>query len=301
MFEAELACHVGAALGEGPAWDARENALWFVDIKAQRIHLYRPGTTELATWDAPAQVGWALPAQGGGLLAGLQGGIHHFDPASGAFMGVAPVESHRPDNRLNDATVAPDGTIWFGSMDSAETLPTGQVHRFDGRTVATTPIAPVPITNGPAISPDGRTLYHVDTLGGVIHAMDLEENGELGVARVFTRIDPRDGFPDGPTVDSAGRLWLGVWGGGHVRCYDPDGTLVGTVSIPAPNVTKVALGGPDLRTAYVTTARIGLDPAELRARPRSGDLFAFETDVPGQALPLARLAPTTAYAPGGSR
>jgi sugar lactone lactonase YvrE len=73
---------LGATLGEGPVWVAREAALWFVDIKAPAIHRFDPATGEQA-WAAPAQVGWVLPIARGGMIAGLQSGVHRFDPATG--------------------------------------------------------------------------------------------------------------------------------------------------------------------------------------------------------------------------
>src|SRR3546814_20675519 len=81
-------------------------------------------------------------------------------------------------------------------MDDAEKAATGHVYRFVGGRVETTSIAPVVITNGPAFSPDGRTLYHVDTLGGLIHAIAAGAGGSLGAARPSARIDPADGYPD---------------------------------------------------------------------------------------------------------
>src|SRR3546814_11038046 len=104
-------------------------------------------------------------------------------------------------------------------MDDAEKAATGHVYRFVGGRVETTSIAPVVITNGPAFSPDGRTLYHVDTLGGLIHAIAVGEDGSLGAARPFARIDPADGYPDGPPVDAAGCLLIGLFGGWAVRPY----------------------------------------------------------------------------------
>ena len=60
---------------------ASERALWLVDIKGRRIHRFDPGDGHLDSWDAPAQPGWVLPTADGGLVVGLQGGIHRFDPA----------------------------------------------------------------------------------------------------------------------------------------------------------------------------------------------------------------------------
>jgi sugar lactone lactonase YvrE len=278
----------GALLGEGPAWDSRSGVLWFVDIKKRLVHRFAPRAGEVASWPAPAQVGWVLPADDGRLIAGLQTGLARFDPETGAFEPLAEVEPDLPGNRLNDATVGPDGVIWFGSMDDGEAACTGRVHRFDGQSVLPTQIAPVAITNGPALSPDGRTLYHVDTLGGVIHGIPVAADGATGTAREFARIDPADGHPDGVTVDSAGNVWLGLWGGWRARCYAPDGSLLREVRLPAANVTKVALGGPDLKTAYATTASIGLTDDARAAQPQAGSLFAFDVDTPGQPLPLAR-------------
>ena len=69
------------------------------------------------------------------------------------------------------------------------------------------------ITNGPAFSPDGRTLYHTDTLERVIYAFDCATDGALANKRVFVRIEDGAGYPDGPTVDSEGCVWTGLFGG----------------------------------------------------------------------------------------
>jgi sugar lactone lactonase YvrE len=50
-----------------------------------------------------------------------------------------------------------------------------------------------------------------------------------------------------------------------VRRYDPSGRLIATIRIPVANITKVAFGGPDLRTAYATTAAKGLSEARWRS------------------------------------
>ena len=50
-----------------------------------------------------------------------------------------------------------------------------------------------------------------------------------------------------------------------------------------------ALGGPDMRTAFVTSARAGLNDEEVGRQPEAGNVFSFEVDVPGIPAPLARL------------
>lgn len=277
---------LGATLGEGPVWDARDAALWFVDIKQNRVHRFDPVSGETRSFDAPGQVGWVLPAADGGFLAGLQTGLHRFDPESGAFTLLTAVEPDRPGNRLNDATVAADGAVWFGSMDDGETDVTGQVHRFHAGRLTTSAIPPVVITNGPAVSPDGGTLYHVDTLGHTIHAVPVN-GATTGTPRLFATIDAADGYPDGVTVDAEGGVWVGLWGGWSARRYAPDGTLDRIVRFPVANITKVAFGGDDLRTGFATSASKGLSDEDRADQPEAGSLFAFDVDVPGRVLPLA--------------
>src|ERR1700731_344734 len=40
-----------AVLGEGPLWVAEQNALYWVDIKGQRLHRYRVTDGTIARWD----------------------------------------------------------------------------------------------------------------------------------------------------------------------------------------------------------------------------------------------------------
>ena len=279
--EPESVCAVGATLGEGPVWVGRDRALWFVDIKQKRLHRFDPAADRLRSFDAPAQIGWVLPAEDGSMIAGLQGGLHRFDPDSGTFSLIVEVEEFLPGNRLNDAVTDPDGRIWFGSMDDAEKQMTGEYHLFDRGKVRPAGLLPVCITNGPAISPDGRILYHVDTLGGVVQASDIGADGQLGPSRLIARILPGEGHPDGPTVDAEGCVWIGLFGGWQARRYSPQGELLETVRFPVANVTKLAFGGDDLRTVYATTARLHLKPGELDRQPEAGNLFRFRADVEG--------------------
>jgi sugar lactone lactonase YvrE len=192
------------------------------------------------------------------------------------------IEADRPGNRLNDATVDAKGRLWFGSMDDAERAPSGRLYRADSGGV--TPVVDgIPITNGPALSPDARTLYHCDTLKGTILACDVADDGTLSGARVFAQVDcATQGHPDGPVVDADGHVWVAFFGGWCIRRYAPDGRQVAEVRLPVANVTKIAIGGPDGRTAYATTAAKGLSDAERAAQPMAGDVFAFDAGVAGQ-------------------
>jgi sugar lactone lactonase YvrE len=292
-IKATRLARVGATLGEGPVWvsgdHAGAGALWFVDIKAPRVHRLDPTTGRLDGWDAPEQVGWVLPAGDGRFLAGLASGLHLFSPADGSFTPHRDVEAHLPGNRLNDAATDPHGRVWFGSMDNGEEAATGRLYVHHRGEVADSGAASAVITNGPAISPDGRTLYAVDTLARTIDAFTLDAYGGLTDRRRFLAIDPALGHPDGATCDVEGGVWVGFWGGWAARRYAPDGTPTHEVRFPVANVTKVAIGGPDGRTGYATTARKGLDDAALAAQPQAGDVFTFDAEVAGVPVREASL------------
>ena len=69
-----------AQLGEGPIWLAREQCVWFVDIKARRIHRTSADRTADRTWTVPLDIGFIVPAADGGYICGLRSGLHRFDP-----------------------------------------------------------------------------------------------------------------------------------------------------------------------------------------------------------------------------
>lgn len=272
---------LGGPLLEGPVWVQRDEALWFTDIKRHSIYRYDPASGAQESWTAPDQVGFVLPIAGGGFVAGLKTGLHRFEPSDGSFTPICDPEPGYPDNRLNDGTVDPSGRLWFGTMDDAEEAETGAIWRLGADGVCVVESDPCCITNGPALSPDGRTLYHTDTLGGFIYACDVSDEGRLSNRRLFATIPNAEGYPDGPTVDAEGCVWTGLYKGHAVRRYSPKGELLETVRFPVSAITKIAFGGSDLTTVFCTTAAKHLSPEEAAAEPGAGDLFRFEVSVPG--------------------
>ena len=286
MSEApQLLWDLKAELGEGPVWVGRERAVYLVDIKGHALHRYSVDDGATASWLAPDQIGFALPAEDGSLICGVKGGLYRFDPAVGRFELILPVECDRPGNRLNDGYVAPDGALWFGSMDDSEGKNTGVLYRLargkleamdDGYCV----------TNGPALSPDGRTLYHHDTLAKIIYAFDWD-GVALSGKRVFATLD--EPYPDGPSVDSEGVLHVSQFFGDGIARFAADGTALAPIAFPVPTVTKASFGGDDLRTLYCTTAWMGLDAERRRANPTAGGLYSVRVETPGLPQNLIRL------------
>ncbi len=284
-MQAEHFLTIGAHLGEGPAWI--EGALWFVDIKGKTVFKVETTTKTVTRWPSPEHVGWVLPSAHGGLIAGLQSGPHRFDPADGSFTRIAQVHTDLPDNRLNDAAIDAAGRIWFGSMDNLEESETGVVFVLDQGKVTQTDIPAITITNGPAISPCGDFLYHVDTLARQVFRHAINADGTPGEGELFldfTTPERADwGHPDGAICDAQGGIWQGFFGGAAARRFAPDGTLTHEVRFPVSNITKIALGGEDGCTAFATSARQGLSAEQLAAQPLAGDIFTFRVEIPAGA------------------
>jgi len=270
---------VGAVLGEGPVWSAAEGAVWFVDIKAPAIHRFHPATCATRSWAAPARVGFVLPTRTG-WVAGLKTGLHSFNPDTGNFSLLHVVEPHTPNNRLNDGFVDSEGFLWFGSMDDHEEDPSGALYQLGDEGCVRRDPGYV-VSNGPAESPDGRLLYHTDTLSGVIYVFDRARSGVLSNKRVFARLPAGTGYPDGPIVDAEGCLWTGVFGGWGLQRYSPSGEWLSTLRLPCSAVTKAAFGDDDLKTLYITTAHVALNAEERKQQPLAGGLFRARVDVPG--------------------
>ena len=277
----ECIWNVGAHLGEGALWHAPTSSVWFVDIKGRRIHHCDAAGGARQGWDAPGQVGFVVPARSGGFVCALEDGLYRFDGLSGRFEAMRKVEDDQPGNRFNDGHVDRKGNLWFGSMDDGQAQASGALYRLGGDGVVARADEGYVITNGPAISPDGKTLYHTDTPLRRVYAFDLREDGLLARKRVFLQL-LEGSRPDGMAVDSEGHIWICLFGAGRIERYAPDGRKVGEVRFPCTNITKLAFGGADLRTAYVTTAWKGLSPERRREQPLAGGLFAFRVDTPGQ-------------------
>lgn len=276
---------VQATLGEGVLWDAARGQVWFVDIKGRRIHRCAADGSDRRSWDAPGQVSFIVPAIDGGMVCSLDDGLYRFEHETGSFAPLAKVEADDTGNRFNDGHVDARGFLWFGSMHDAEELASGALYRYDGKHIARMDEGYI-ITNGPALSPDGRTLYHTDTLDKQIYAFDVDASSGLSNKRLFVEITD-GGYPDGMAVDGGGNLWVATFGGWRIDRFDAAGCKIGSVAFPCANVTKLAFGGDDLRTVYATTARKGLSSEELAAQPLAGALFTFRVETPG--LPQHRL------------
>ncbi|SDO19097.1 Sugar lactone lactonase YvrE [Streptomyces sp. cf386] len=274
----EVAVRAEAELGEGPTWDAVSGRLLWIDILGSRVHTYDPVSGRRSVRTTPQHVGAVKPRVGGGLVLNLRDGVGLLDPDD-SFRWL-----HRetvPGRRANDAAVAPDGSLWAGTMRYDEAPGGGTLSRLTGDGSAEVILDDVAVSNGTGWSPDGRLMYYIDSPTRRVDVFD-QEGGRAVNRRPFVTIEDGAGFPDGLTVDAEGCVWVALWEGSAVRRYTPAGELDRIVPLPVPRVTACAFAGPDLTDLYITTARVGLTSPPALA----GSVFV----VPGAGKGLAQPA-----------
>jgi sugar lactone lactonase YvrE len=246
-----------ALLGEGARWDGRREELLVVDILAGRVYRGRVaddgGLSLVRAYQVSGTVGAIAPVQGddGWLLAAGRGFVHLSpDGSLRTLAEVAPAGT-----RMNDAACDPQGRFRAGTLADDHRPGGGALYRLerDGRTELM--LDGLTISNGLGWSPDGGTMYLVDSGPRVVHAFAFDpDRGTISARRELGTVPEEVGAPDGMTVDAAGDLWVAIYGGGRVNRYSPDGVLRQALTLPAEQSTSCAFAGAGLTRLYVTTA-----------------------------------------------
>ena len=277
-----------ADLGEGPAWEGQTGNLYWVDIHAGRLHIFKPQDGSDRSFAVGEYLGCAAPRRSGGLVLGLRSGFATIDSVLPAgeqleLRKLANPEPGLPGNRFNDGKCDPAGRFLAGSMDDAEIEASGSLYSLSPDGSVKTLLHATRIANGLAWSPDQRTFYFIDTPTRSVMAYDYDlATGSLANPRLAISVPPALGWPDGMTSDSQGRLWVAMWGGARLTRWDPaSGQLLEEIPFPALNVSSCAFGGPHLSDLYITSARKGMDAGQLVRYPLSGGLFRIRTNIEG--------------------
>lgn len=279
---------VANSLGECPRWHAAERTLYWVDIDANALHRWTPaiGAHDIRLFDAPVAC-FAFMGSGG-LLLGMKDGCATIADLDAP---VAPLGEQllagKPRHRMNDGRTDPAGRFWVGSLNGAKDVEDATLYRLSGNTL-TAIESGMTTCNGAAFTADGRHFAHSDTPSHAVRLYDCDPvSGSLSGRRILHQFErgvgPGLGRPDGGSFDSEGCYWVALFDGWRVVRLSPTGEVLRVVNLPVQRPTMIAFGGDDGCTAFVTTARTGLDDEALAEQPLAGGIFAFVVDVPGVA------------------
>jgi sugar lactone lactonase YvrE len=285
MGDFELAWDSRCGVAESPVWDAANRRLLFCDINGKRINALSVDSGEQASWEFPEVVGSFGLCRSGRLVVAQRHHVVLFDPHSGTLTNLTSKVDDPPTNRLNDGKVGPDGAFWVGSMDENSPRQTiAALYRVtaDGRiTQEETGYA---VSNGLAWSPDGRTMYHSDSTGGLIEAWDFDPaTGSRTRHRIIAKLTNADGRPDGAATDMDGNYWSAGPSAGCINCFSPAGELLRKWAFPVPGPTMPCFADGMF---YVTSLREGKSDEVLAAFPTLGGLFRAVAPAVGTPVGL---------------
>ncbi|MFC7340580.1 SMP-30/gluconolactonase/LRE family protein [Saccharopolyspora griseoalba] len=268
--------------GEGPVWFDGWPGLRWVDMLAGDVLTLDAGSGEVRRDHVGAVAAVVRPRSSGGAVLALERGFAFADDALGEIE-LLPELFADSGLRLNEGSVAPDGSFYCGSMAYDESPGAGSLYRMDATGRVERVLGEITISNGLNWTSDGARAYYADTPTQRVDVFDYTGE-QLRERRPFASVEPADGAPDGLCVDAEGGVWVALWGGGAVRRYGPDGELTAVVEVPAPRVTACTFGGPDLDELYITTSQVETDLAE---HPLAGSVF--------RAIPGVRGLPVRAF------
>ncbi|MFM0484328.1 SMP-30/gluconolactonase/LRE family protein [Paraburkholderia strydomiana] len=290
---AALLLDTKCTLGEGATWCARTGRFYWTDIEGARLWRYDPSDGRSTFWPMPERLAtFALCADPHYLLLGLASQLAFFDIATGQTRHIVDVEAGM-NTRVNDGRCDRQGRFVFGTKDEGSPLQAiGGFYRLNhDLSLERLPLPAPAISNSIAFSPDGATMYFGDSPTREIRACDYRADGGIANDRLFVRLADATGEPDGSTVDRDGGLWNAQWGGRRVVRYGADGVETERVEVPTAQPSCVALGGAQLGTLYITSARVGLDAAALAGDLRAGGVFIATPARRGLPEPVFQGAP----------
>jgi gluconolactonase len=265
----------GFRWAEGPVYFPAGRYALFSDIPNNRIMRFSEDDGHVSVYRQPSMNsnGNTIDREGRLITCEHSGRRVTRTELDGSITIIADKYNGKKLNSPNDAVVASDGSIWFtdpvygigGYYEGIKAEPEQEKHNVyrvdpksgDVKVVVDDFVEP----NGISLSPDEKKLYVLDTgftdgpdNPSHIRVFDLDVGaGKVSNSKVFAEM-PKPSITDGVRCDTDGRVWCSVgWGDPNedgVRCYTPDGDLLGKIHIPE-TVANLCFGGQQRNRLYI--------------------------------------------------
>ncbi len=276
----------GYGLIEGPVWDATRGLI-FSDVLFGGVFAMTPEGEVSTLFEHRRGIGGMALHAGGGLV--VSGRNIAYKPFAGGATEILLDRDEAQGNvGYNDITTDAAGRIYAGSLGASPVFADGRkpqagnLYLIDLDGSAKIVAEDIRLTNGLGFSPDGRKLYHSDSLRRTVSSYAVEESGDLGPKLTFVKTER--GVPDGLVVSEDGAVWVALAsGGGGVAVFNPDGSQREHIDIPLPMCTSVCFGGDDLCDLYIVSGSDGADTE------KAGAVYVYRSTVAGLPVSVARV------------
>lgn len=283
------------ALGESPVWSPLEACLYFVDILNAKIIRYDPLLDQSRYIQLNEHIGSIALRQNGGFLAAMRTGIYLLSPDGRIEKKIIENHKNTAVSRFNDGCVDYWGNFCCGTIwEDDRTTPQAKLFRLDSSLKYHEIDLELGIVNGIAFSAEGDQLYYSDSAANEVYRYHLDATtGQIASQReLFVQGHDQHAHhyfaeiqtPDGAIFDVNQNYWSAQYDGAAIICLSQNRQVLHQVPLQAEHPTKIAFGGIELNTMFVTTAQ-----SEFLAQtqyPHSGRLLMAETSFQGNPTPL---------------
>ncbi|MEF1309343.1 SMP-30/gluconolactonase/LRE family protein [Vibrio mytili] len=280
-------------IGESPIWLPESRELVWIDAAGKSIYKLNMRWRTTETFSVPFDITAIARCDNNGWLCASKQGLFYCSSLFDELIPIIDPCSKTANLHLNDAVTAPNGKLWFGSMNGAELAsPDGKLFQLDN-SLAIEMDDNFSVANGIAFNPELKRAYCSNMFQRKVIEYQLNDSmTRITNKAVFVELTLQQGYPDGLTMDSSGNLFVCHWDCGIISYYAPNQTKIGKpsklgeIDLPVKHATRCTFGGHDFKTLFVTTASYELTPEEKDGYPQSGKLFILDAPTQGRAEAL---------------
>ena len=268
-------------LGEGTLWVKEHNSIYFVDIKKKSFFSLNIKNNKKKKYKVNKEIGFLAHIKNNIFILGLQGELRIQNIKTKKIIKSILIEQDIKLNRINDGKTDPKGNLWFGTMDNLERkIEKGSLYKLDKDLNLIKVDKNYRITNGPAFL-DEYNFYHTDSSKKSIYKIKINKMNKIVSKKIFKKFLPKDGSPDGMTLDKNKNLWVAHFHGACVSVFNKKAKLIHKIDLPAKNITNCAFGGKNNKEVFITSATKGMNRADLQKFKFSGSLFSVKSNING--------------------